>query len=52
MPVKIRKLKDGKCRVYNAGKVTAKRTSCEKAEKQVKLLRGIEHGMVLRKRKK
>jgi hypothetical protein len=51
MPVKIRKLKSGKFRVYNGGKVVAKSTTKEKAEKQSRLLRGIEHGMVLKKKK-
>lgn len=52
MPVKIRKLKSGKCRVYSKKRVTAKSTSCAKAHKQARLLRGLEHGMILKKRGK
>lgn len=42
MPVKIRKV-DG-YRVTHGGKVSAKSTTQEKAERQANLLRGIEHG--------
>ena len=42
MPVKIRKV-DG-YRVTHGGKVSAKKTTKEKAEAQARLLRGIEHG--------
>lgn len=45
MPTTMRKLKSGKYRVYNDGKVTAKATTKKNAEKQVRLLRGVEHGM-------
>jgi hypothetical protein len=44
VPTKIRKLKSGKFRVYNSGKVTAKSTTRQKARSQVKLLRAVEHG--------
>jgi hypothetical protein len=50
MPVKIVKLKSGKFRVYNDKKIVAKSTTKAKAESQARLLRGIEHGMKLRKR--
>lgn len=42
MPVKIRKV-DG-YKVTHGGKVSAKKTTKEKAEAQANLLRGIEHG--------
>lgn len=46
MPVTMRKLPHkNKYRVYDKGKVVAKATTKEKAEKQVRLLRGIAHGM-------
>jgi len=52
MPVMIRKLPlKRKYRVYNAGRIVARATTKDNAEKQARLLRGIEHGMVLRKRK-
>jgi len=51
MPVKMRKLpRSSMYRVWNDKKVVAKRTTKKKAEAQAKLLRGIEHGMKLRKR--
>lgn len=50
MPVKIIKLKNGKYRVYNDKKIVAKATTKTKAESQARLLRGIEHGMKLRKK--
>ena len=46
MPVRIRKV-DG-YKVTHGGKVSAKNTTKEKAEGQVRLLRGVEHGMVVR----
>ena len=49
-PIKVRKLKGGKCRVYEGKKVTAKRTTCKKAQSQARLLRGLHHGMVLKKK--
>ena len=49
MPVRIRRLKRG-CRVYEGKKVSAKRTSCTKAKKQARLLRGLAHGMRLRRK--
>lgn len=42
MPVKIRKV-DG-YRVTHDGKVSAKRTTKKKAQRQANLLRAIEHG--------
>ena len=52
MPVKIRKLpRQNKWRVYDGGKIVAKRTTKEKAEKQARLLRGVAHGMKLKKKR-
>lgn len=46
MPARTRKLPGkSKWRVTNDGKVTAKATTKKNAEKQVRLLRGVEHGM-------
>ena len=45
MPVKARKINGG-YRVTHGGKTSAKSTSKKKAEAQVNLLRGIEHGWV------
>ncbi len=50
MPVKIKKV-DG-YQVRTPGGVKAKHTTKAKAEAQGRLLRGIGHGMVPRKRKK
>lgn len=44
MPVRIRKVKGGKYRVTNAGKVTAKATSGANARRQGNLLRAVAHG--------
>ncbi len=44
MPVTICKKKSGKISVSTPGGVKAKGTTPEKAEAQVRLLRGIEHG--------
>jgi hypothetical protein len=44
MPGSMRKVKDG-YRVTWGGKVKAKHTTKAKAERQLRLLRGIEHGM-------
>jgi len=49
MPETIRKV-DG-YRVTSPGKVHAKHTSLKKAKGQVRLLRGVKHGMIPRKRK-
>jgi hypothetical protein len=49
MPVRIRRLKGSKCRVYDGKRVTAKRTTCKKAQSQARLLRGLSHGMKLKK---
>ncbi len=52
MPYKIRKLPRSRMvRVYRGKKVIAKRTTREKAESLVRLHRGLEHGMIPRKRK-
>jgi hypothetical protein len=46
MPTKMRKLPNkNKYRVWNDGKIVAKSTSKKKAEAQVRLLHGVEHGM-------
>ncbi len=50
MPGGMRKVRGG-YRVTWGGKVTARRTSRAKARAQLRLLRGIEHGMKRRKRK-
>jgi len=42
MPVKVKKV-DG-YKVTHGGKVSAKKTSKAKAERQANLLRGVEHG--------
>lgn len=44
MPYKVRKIKGGKVRVTSPHGVKAKATTPEKAEKQMRLLRGVEHG--------
>lgn len=44
MPVKVRKLPDGKVRVSTPGGTRSKGTTPEKAERQRRLLEGIEHG--------
>lgn len=43
MPVRIRKVKGG-YRVRHGGKVSAKKTTKKKAEKQKRLLNAIAHG--------
>ena len=48
MPVKVKKV-DG-YRVSTPHGVKAKHTTKKKAEAQARLLRGIEHGMVVRKK--
>lgn len=50
MPVTIRKING--YRVSTPSGVKAKRTTKKKAEAQRRLLQGIEHGMVPRKKKK
>jgi len=50
MPWKVRKV-DG-YQVSSPGGVKAKNTTLENAEAQVRLLRGVEHGMISRKKKK
>ena len=47
MPYIIRKNRDGTFRVVNraSGKVHAQKTSKANAQAQVRLLRGVEHGM-------
>jgi hypothetical protein len=49
MPYKIRKV-DG-CKVTSPHGTKAKSTSKRKAERQVRLLRGVEHGMIPRRRR-
>ena len=44
MPVKLRKLPSGKVQVKTPGGVKAKGTTPAKAEKQRRLLEGIERG--------
>jgi hypothetical protein len=51
MPVKIRKLKSGKYRVYDGTRIASKATTKTKAERQARLLRGIAHGFIPTKRK-
>ena len=51
MPVKVRKLPNkNRCRVYDGKRVAAKNTTCSKAKKQANLLRGLSHGMKLKKK--
>jgi len=54
MPYKIQKHAHGDYSVVNteSGRVHSKHTSKVKAEAQVRLLRGIEYGMVVRKKDK
>lgn len=49
MPVSVRKVKGG-YQVRSGGRVKAKRTTKRKAQRQARLLRGIEHGLVPRGR--
>ncbi len=49
MPVRIKKLRSGKYQVRTPTGIKAKGTTKKKAESQVRLLRGVEHGMVPRK---
>ena len=51
-PVSVRKLAGGGYRVTDNGKVTAFRTSKKKAFEQAALLRGVQHGMKIRKNPK
>jgi hypothetical protein len=51
MPLKIRKVKGG-YRVSTPRRVTAKKTTKKKAQSQVNLLRGVEHGWKPTRRKK
>lgn len=46
MPAKIRKLKNGKYRVYTPNGVHAKATTKAKAQAQARLLNAVEHGWV------
>ena len=48
-PVRIKKVKGG-FRVYDGNRITARRTTKRKAERQANLLRGVAHGFVPRKR--
>jgi hypothetical protein len=49
MPYKMKKVKGGKYQTSGPSGVHAKGTTKGKAEAQLRLLRGIEHGMVPRK---
>lgn len=49
MPYKMTKT-DGKYRVSGPSGVHAKGTTRAKAESQMRLLRGVEHGMIPRRR--
>ncbi len=52
-PVKIRKLPNkNKYRVYDGKRIVAKSTTKKKAESQSRLLRGIAHGMKVKKTSK
>jgi len=44
MPVKIKKLKNGKVKVSTPGGVKAKATTLIKAKRQKRLLNAVEHG--------
>lgn len=48
MPVSIRAVKGG-YRVRTPSGIKAKRTTLRKAERQARLLRGVEHGLVPRR---
>lgn len=51
MPVYKKKLPNSPFyRVYDGTRIVAKKTTKSKAEAQVKLLRGIKHGMKVRKK--
>lgn len=51
MPVSMRKLPgQNKWRVYDGDRIVAKGTTKTKAEKQMRLLNGLAHGMQLRKK--
>lgn len=53
MPVRMVKLPNSnRYRVYDGDRIAAKSTTKEKAEAQVRLLRGIAHGMTPRKQKR
>lgn len=53
MPAMMRKLpKQNRYRVFDSkGHIHAKSTTKRKAEAQIRLLNGVRHGMVTRKRK-
>jgi hypothetical protein len=53
MPYTMKRVKGG-WRVINtaSGKIKAKRTTKAKAKAQLRLLRGIEHGMIPRNRRR
>lgn len=44
MPIRIRKRKNGKYRVTDKGRVTARHTSKAKAKRQADLIRAVDHG--------
>lgn len=50
MPARMRKLPNkNRYRVYDGDRVTARSTTKKKAERQIRLLRGVAHGMIPRK---
>jgi hypothetical protein len=51
MPATKKRLSSGKVRVSTPGGVKAKATTPEKADAQIRLLRGIDHGMIPRRRR-
>lgn len=51
MPIKMRKLpKQNLYRVYDGDEIIAKKTTKKKAEAQIRLLRGLKHGMKVKGR--
>jgi len=51
MPIKIRKLPGrNRYRVYDGKRIVAYSTTKRKAQRQVRLLRGVKHGMVPKSR--
>lgn len=50
MPVRIRKLPNqNRYRVYDGNRIAAKSTTKKNAERQARLLRGVSHGMKVRR---
>ena len=50
MPVRVRKLKNGRVRVSTPSGIKAKATTPARARRQARLLRAVEHGWKPRKR--